>query len=559
MYSPDHFFFKPGRLLLSLIVILFFLSVAAGSRAGAETLIPIYIESGTNLITIARQYCHKQSDWKTIAEANKLKSPYIIIADRTIQVPLSILHVEDFSAEVAALSGTPVLMLETGEKRQLNKGDRVLPGQTIVTKEEEFVHLVSPDHRYTRIEPQSELQLHYLLRLRDNNLKAEFFLKKGKIINRIERRLKANESFRTRTPLAITGVRGTEYRLKVVDDDVNLVETLAGEVSLTAQKQSLLLAKGRGSKVEKGQPPAPPKALPAPPSPPALKSVYRLNPVRIMMPDHEVAKRIRVRIARDVQGNETIAEQTAPPGQEAVLPVLADGPYQLFLTAIDAEGFESIPGEPVTLHIRTNPPAPIISSPGNAMRTFDTEVDIRWLHAQSANHYSVQLALDEKFTDIFDEQDMQEAVYRTPQLEPGRYFFRTRLVTDDGFTTLYSVPLTWEVLEKPQLGSFKDVSQDDNGIELQWPAMADAAAYALQVAHDGEFKQLIVSEENLTKPNYALTYRLSPGNYHVRMRAIMKDGQKSPWTEDQVMTIAADPVGLPYVLITVGLIGLILL
>ena len=52
-----------------------------------EILIPLHVEAGTNLITLAKTYCKRPEDWKTIARINRLSPPYLIHADGEIEVP----------------------------------------------------------------------------------------------------------------------------------------------------------------------------------------------------------------------------------------------------------------------------------------------------------------------------------------------------------------------------------------------------------------------------------------------------------------------------------------
>ena len=78
--------------LLALVLVVLPGRVAASERG--EVLIPIHVAAGTNLIHLARDYCHTPGDWRRIAAINKLAEPYLIIRDTTLQVPLSLLIVE---------------------------------------------------------------------------------------------------------------------------------------------------------------------------------------------------------------------------------------------------------------------------------------------------------------------------------------------------------------------------------------------------------------------------------------------------------------------------------
>ena len=189
---------RPHVFLYSCLFALFFLGQSICSpSAQAEILVPLHIENGTNLIHIARKYCLEQSDWPILAKVNHLKSPYMIRANSTLQVPLSILRTNDVAAHVASLNGAPKLVSKDSQVLELHKGDTVLPGQTVMTGRNEYVHLVYPDHKHTRIGPDSEMTLTYLLRLTDDSLKAQFSLKKGRLVHSVNKKLRANEDFDT--------------------------------------------------------------------------------------------------------------------------------------------------------------------------------------------------------------------------------------------------------------------------------------------------------------------------------------------------------------------------
>ena len=548
----------PSPVSTILFLLFFFLLFLPTSLlAETETLVPLHVQRGTNLIRIARQYCTNPSDWKAIAGINKLSSPYIIYADSTLQVPLSILRTKKVSAKVISIKGAPLLV--TGQKKtlRLHKGDIVLPGQTIITRDDEYVHLIYPDNKHSRIGPESKMLLVYLMRLADNNLQAEFFLDRGIMTNFIERKLKANEHFRTITPMAITGIRGTEFRLKAEDEETNIVETLKGRVSLSASGKEVMIAKGQGSKVKRGKPPAPPHALPPTPKLPELQNIYRTLPVVIAAPRQKNIHSMHIRISSDAKGLNTLAEQSTPPGENFSLSSLADGSYFLFFTGTDQQGFESLPTGPAVLHIRTNPGAPIISSPKNNHKFFKSTVKVRWLQSDQADHYSLQLATDPNFTHLVDKQQTTKDSYTTPALKPGNYFFRVQLVTGDGFHTLFSAPIAWEVMAQPKLGSLNTSSQgEDEGITLRWPAMADTAGYMIQIATDKACTDLITEDDNLKKPSYTINFQLVNGKYFVRIRSITKDGLKSPWTPPQVMTVEAKSSWLPHGIAVLGFIAL---
>jgi len=135
-----------------------------------------------------------------------------------------------------------------------------------------------------------------------------------------------------------------------------------------------------------------------------------------------------------------------------------------------------------------------------------------------------------------------------------------QLIAEDGFKTLFSVPLTWKIMARPKLGSLNtSPTGSEGGITLRWPAMADTAGYMIQIANDRNFTDLIAEDDNLKKPSYPIDFQIVNGKYYVRIRSITKDGLKSPWTAPQAMTVEAESSWLPHAAAVLGFIALVLI
>jgi hypothetical protein len=115
-------------------------------------------------------------------------------------------------------------------------------------------------------------------------------------------------------------------------------------------------------------------------------------------------------------------------------------------------------------------------------------------------------------------------------------------------------------MAQPKLGSLNtSAAGSGEGITLQWPSMADTSGYMIQIAADKEFKNLIVEDDKLSEPSYTVSFQIVNGKYYVRIRSITKDGQISPWTPAQTMTIDSESSWLPHGMAVLGFIVLILI
>lgn len=507
--------------------------------ASAVTMIPLTVEKGGNLIKFTRKYCTSEYHWKEIAKINHLTSPYALYPGSRLYVPLALLKKESLSGEIVSVSGAVYLVRNDKQLKKVEKGDRILPGQSLVTEDDGFAHIAFPDHKFTRVSSGSQFTLTYMIRLVDNSFSAEFYLKKGRLTHDVKSRLRTNDSFRTRTPVSITGVRGTEFRVKMVGEKVNVVETLKGVVAVDTSGEQIELPKGLGIKVEEGKSLEMPRKLPSIPVNPTIENVYKVLPVVFPAPVDDYAEKFRMRITLDESGSETILEKEASPSGSFTLLALTDGIYYGFLTAIDEEGFESPAATPFKFEVRTVPGSPIFSSPLNGRAFFDKQLTLEWLHEEGVVQYHLQLAKDDLFETILIDKIQTDPIIEFTDLEPGNYFFRVQAIASDGFKSLYSLTDSWKVEEEPSLGDFD--GSLDGGINFKWANMGEGITYDVQIGKNKKFSNLQVVKHGLAKPEFVYTEKVEPQTYYVRVRGVLGDGQVSPWTPPQSIKIDPPP------------------
>ncbi len=534
-------------------------NVSAAPSGGKQNYtVPLQVAAGTNLITLAREYCHNPEDWQTIARINKLTAPYIIYADGEIEVPLSLLKMEELSLEVVTVSGKAVLQRENGKGAALTQGMRIAPGETVMTGEESFVQLLFPNGVYTRIDPESALTLSYLLSLADGKIKAEGLLSKGKLTNTLKKQLRFNDSMRTRTPVVITGIRGTEYRLKADGERSATVETLEGVVSVQSGSKTVRLRADQGLKAQEGRRLGVPQALPVPPAEPAIEEVYRTLPAAIQVSGKEAGLReVRLRLSSDPEGQATVYENSARPGEPVKVQELPDGRYYAFFTVTDKRGFESREQGPHNVLIRTMPPAPMVTTPRNGSIMWGKIGEMAWLESEQAVQYRAQVSRDAAFTEIVDDRRLDSPAYATPELSPGSYYFRVQALAADGFASNFSNTLNWEQKEAPAMAGMETTTKEPP--VLQWHPMGDGWKYDLQVATNKEFSQLLIDRKNMAETSFVFPEKLDPGKYYVHLRGLEEGDPPTPWTPAQTMTVKNEPKVLEGTMIGAVLLGIILL
>ncbi|MCP3892679.1 MAG: hypothetical protein GY702_27960 [Desulfobulbaceae bacterium] len=536
---------------------MFFMVLFTQETLKAEILIPLTVQKGTNLIKLTKQYCTSKHHWKELAKINKLTDPYILLPGDTLYAPIELVQKEMVTAKVVSVIGGVFILSDNKKLKRVQKGDLIVPGQTLVTEEDGFAHLIYPDNKYTRISSDSKFTLTYLIRLTDKSLKAEFFLERGRITHAVKKKLKKNENFTTRTIVSVTGVRGTEFRVKMGENEGNIIETLVGVVKVNALEKSINVKSGEGTKVVKGKGLQKAVLLPPLPQIPLVEDVYRLLPVIITPPKGQNISSYRLRVTADQEGIETIVELTTLPGEPFTLLALPDGDSYGFLTALNRDGFESLPAPRFIIHVRTKPGAPIVSSPHRGKTFFAPEVEVRWLESEYATRYFVQMASDKEFTDIIFEKTQQEAAFVSKEVAPGNYFLRVQAIAEDDFRSPFSFIDHWKIQQIPSLGDFEGSVED--GVHLNWDSMGTGILYDIQVSKNRNFTNLARQAEGLVHPEYSFENSIEAGTYFVRIRGVLPDGQVSPWTAGQILKIPSPSFGIWDAAVIICFLGLILL
>ncbi len=530
-----------ARLLAITLTFLLFLGLQAAhaSDGREDILIPVKVERGICLIKLARKFCNRPQDWVEIANVNNLKPPYKIGTNSYLLVPLRLLNIEIVALKVENLTGKAYLLTKEHQKKSLREGDIVLPGTIVVTQEDSQLELVLPRGRRITVKPEAMLEIVYVIRLVDGSLKAGFLLEKGRLLNIIQEKLPPGDIFEIKTPVALTGVRGTQFRVKLPQEDASIIESLHGVVSVAASGKKIALPEGKGSIVKKGEPPSKPVPLPPVPAVPKVEPIYRVLPM-VIKTNEGPYQTLHITIVKNADGHHFVTERFVSPGEEVRFAQLEDAQYALYLTGIDDKGLESPPSRPLHFTVRTKPAAPIISYPRKNFETWENSVTVEWLKVDGAVSYRVMMAKDSKFKELVDETDVEKPVYLAKGLQPGTYFFKVASVASDGFQSLFSNVVSWKVLPKPEKAKMKE---ENDTIYLQWASAGEGITYEIQMAKDKDFKNIIFHKKGLVKASFALKKPKRGGTYFVRIRSVNASGQKSDYSAPQTFEIEKEPCG----------------
>ena len=148
---------------------------------------------------------------------SKILAGVALIAALTVS---SVATAEDSSGMVVASRGE-VIAMSNGGSRELKQGDFIYVNDEIMTTNRSFVVLQFEDGAKVTVRPDSTLIIEQYLYNGDVNDEAELNLVQGGLRVITGAMAKSNpENYKVRTPVALMGVRGTEFSVILCGEGV---------------------------------------------------------------------------------------------------------------------------------------------------------------------------------------------------------------------------------------------------------------------------------------------------------------------------------------------------
>lgn len=125
-------------------------------------------------------------------------------------------------------------------------------------------------------------------------------LQQGRIENSVPKNSRGGTRFRIRTPSAVSSVRGTDFRVGVVETTLSSTsEVLAGNVEVEGKNKTVKVAAKYGTVTLLGKSPQLPIKLLFPPDLSKTKNYYQSLPLEIQVNPISIAKAYRAQITSD--------------------------------------------------------------------------------------------------------------------------------------------------------------------------------------------------------------------------------------------------------------------
>lgn len=414
---------------LALAAILAFPAVGR-AQALAEPAVVYEVKAGDNLYTLASRYFVRMSDAGRLQQLNRIREPRLMPVGLKLTVPADWLRSEPLTARLVAYTGA--ITVRGAGAGVVAKDMEIREGFELATGANAFLTFELPDGSRTTLPSQSRIRVDRLRRiLLTGAVQRDLQLLQGRSSSVVTPIPEPASRFRILTPLSVSAVRGTEFRVSFdAAAERATLEVIEGKVAGSAgasPAETLVVAGFGAATTPLGQ--TPPQALLPRPT---LQNASKLQDdplVSFGLQELTSASGYRAQVATDAGFVDVIAEATTSQPR-LTFEGLANGTYFARFTALDGVGLEGVPAA-YTFERRLT--ALGLDTP-DAVDGTGRQYRFKWRSAGGgAESYRFILAREpDGSRAVIDEAGLGEGQIVVTDLPPGIYYWRVLVSQREG-------------------------------------------------------------------------------------------------------------------------------
>lgn len=395
-------------------------AVAAGPASEADDIISYRIKAGESLYGVSQRYLVGRTSYLSVQRLNRVTNAYTLAPGTVIKIPTRLLKAETLDATLAAFQGA-VVIKQGGRQLAPALGMSITQGAVVQTGAGFMTLALSNGSRVTLPSNSRVRILHMRRFLLTDSLDFDFALDKGRAETAVTPMKDANGRFRLRTPIAVSAVRGTKFRIGYDEGQgPSLTEVIEGGVAVGASASNdapALVPGGFGATAAADGRVGTEQLLGAP----AVLKPGRLQKepvVAFELADVPTARGYHVQLAKDAGFVDMVAE-TRSDGRKAQFANIADGNYFIRAMAIAPSGLE---GLSESYGIKRQ----LTALGGSAGATVPGQFGFKWFgEGRGKRVYRFQLlSTPEGGVPLVDEAGLDKNEINISGLIPGTYYWR---------------------------------------------------------------------------------------------------------------------------------------
>jgi len=190
------------------------------------------VRPGESLWQIAHRYCGSGRGVDRLASHNGLKTPNALRAGVVLRIPVDCLIRQPVNARLLEVDTTASLE-RVGVQLTPSAGDEIHMGDTLTTGAS-FAVVEFADQSRLTIRPNSVVSFVMLTAHGESGMVDTLLrLRKGRVQHAVEGGSGQGHQHRIATPVGAAAVRGTKFRVEILDGEVATVATTEGEVGFS--------------------------------------------------------------------------------------------------------------------------------------------------------------------------------------------------------------------------------------------------------------------------------------------------------------------------------------
>lgn len=407
---------------LACLPLVFAASTVSAQPVSDGDRIQYIFKPGDTLYELGTKYFRKPGDYRVVQRLNRIADPRKISIGKRVTIPFRLLKYRATQASLSAFRGN-VSIAADGRQLTPARGLDIAEGSQIVTQAGSFVTLSLEDGSRISMPSNSKVRItrlrHILL---TDSVDYEFSVDNGRVRSKVTPFDRDADRYRVRTPVAVSAVRGTDYRVRVDDaSGTAFAETVEGQVDVAAGQDigaasavSVPAGQGAAATVSGELLTASLLAEPAMVEPAKTQSDPEL---RFEFEPGATVQGYRMMISSDA-GFVDILDEKSSGEPVMTLPAIPDGRYFGKASVLASDGFEGLPS---TFSFKR-----VLSTISGTAGQGDFGFRFKWAGEGSGTRlYRFQLvAGDKAAVPMVDEAGLTADVLTLSDLPDGDYFWR---------------------------------------------------------------------------------------------------------------------------------------
>lgn len=203
-------------------------NIANSQPSGARGTDFIYtVMPDDTLIDLATKFTNNSSNWSVIQQINNVADPYALPIGLELRIPFSLIPEQSAQTTLIHLKGQVQI-----NGTNAHKGMLASENDIIKTTNNSFVTLQMPDNSVAAIPANSEVEIKRLRTFLNTGLIDVILqLQDGEIESVVAPNNTGTGRYEIRTPISVTGVRGTSLRVRVSENGDH-TEVLSGQAQV---------------------------------------------------------------------------------------------------------------------------------------------------------------------------------------------------------------------------------------------------------------------------------------------------------------------------------------